>query len=155
MVVDERSQARALALQSLCLYEALDEQFEPELDAFLRDPVNYADLGWRQKPGPHGLTMARELAVGAWRNRARADELLTQHVPGWAVNRMQPVDRNVLRLGLYELLERPDTPHQVVINEAIELARAFGGMESAAFVNGALDAVRKAVDAWAAQPSNE
>ena len=58
---------------------------------------------------------------------------------------MTPVDRNVLRLGLYELLEHPETPPQVVINEAIELARRFGDADSPAFVNGVLDAIRRSV----------
>jgi len=147
MAVDDRSQARALALQALCLFEALGERFELELDSFLRDPLNYADLGWQRQPHVRTITMARELAAGAWRRREQADRLLTDNVPQWSVHRMQPVDRNILRLGLYELLEHPDRPHQVVIDEAIELAKHFGGADSGGFVNGVLDAVRKKLDA--------
>ncbi len=149
MSLDERSQARALALQALCLFDSLGERFGSELDSFLRDPVNYHDLGWSQRPRAKTVTMARELADGAWRERERADKLLGEHVPEWSVGRMQPVDRNILRLGLYELLEHPERPHAVVINEAVELARHFGGNESAAFVNGVLDGVRKGLEAWA------
>jgi len=54
---------------------------------------------------------------------------------------MQPVDRNILRLGLYELLGRPDTPHQVVINEAVELAKTFGAEHGHKYVNAVLDKV--------------
>ncbi len=56
---------------------------------------------------------------------------------------MSPIDRNILRMGLHELLEHPETPPEVVIDEAIELARQFGGEDSPAFVNGVLDAARK------------
>lgn len=153
MPLDQRSQARVLALQALCLLDSLGEGFVGEVEAFLRDPVNYHDLGWKLRPRAKSVGLARELADGAWRERPRIDQLLHQHVTGWTVERMQPVDRNILRLGLYELLERPDTPHQVVINEAVELARQFGGAESPAFVNGVLDGVRKAVGARPARSS--
>ncbi len=149
MSLDDRSQARMLALQALCLFDSLGDTFTAQLDTFLADPVNYHDLGWPRRPRAKSIAMARELATGAWRERERADQLLREHVPDWSINRMQPVDRNILRLGLYELLQHPDRPHQIVINEAIELARHFGGNESAAFVNGVLDGVRKAVNAWA------
>lgn len=147
MPQDERSKARVLAVQALCLFDALGERFSDELDKFLGDPLSYADLGWKHRPRPKVISLARSLAAGAWEHRTRCDELLGQHVSGWSVGRMQPVDRSILRLGLYELLECPDTPAAVVINEAIELARSFGGADSPAFVNGVLDGVRRALDA--------
>ena len=154
MSLDDRSQARVLALQAMCLFDSLGDRFgESELEAFLHDPVNYHDLGWDERPRQKALAKARELADGAWRERDRTDQLLREHVPDWSVERMQPVDRNILRLGLFELLEQRGAPYQVVINEAVELARHFGGQESAAFVNGVLDGVRKATDLWAAAPT--
>jgi N utilization substance protein B len=152
MSLKKRSHSRVLALQALCLFDSLGEPFGDDLDAFLRDGVNYADLGWERPPDAELLSLARTLASGAWQIRARCDELLQQYVPGWTVQRMQPVDRNILRLGLYELLECPGTPYQVVINEAVELARRFGGTDSPAFVNGVLDGVRRGL-ATAAVPS--
>ncbi len=154
MPLDQRSQARVLALQALCLVDSLGDEFLAELDRFLRDPVNFHDLGWPRAPRDRVFTVAGELARGAWRERARSEQLLAEHVPGWSVERMQPVDRNILRLGLYELLEQPQTPHAVLINEAVELARQFGGAESAGFVNGVLDGVRKALDNFGAAPIN-
>lgn len=142
-VVDERSRARVLALQALCLFDAVGEQFRSELDAFLNDRANYVDLGWHRRPRTKVLTLARRLAASAWEQHGRCDQLLNEQVADWTVDRMQPVDRNILRLGLYELLDCPATPHQVVINEAIELARFFGGAESPAFVNGVLDGIRR------------
>jgi len=150
----QRSHARILALQALCLFDALGDSFAEQLEAFLADTANYADLDWRHRPGADTLSFARELATGAWQHRAASDRLLKQYVTGWSIGRMQPVDRNILRLGLYELLQCPDRPHQVVINEAVELARRFGGAESPAFVNGVLDGVRRESAAQAGSPGH-
>lgn len=144
-----RSRARILALQALCAFENSGDAFDRDLEAFLLDPVHCADLGWARSPEPRTISLARSLAHETWRYRRRADEMLTRYVPQWSVGRMQVVDRNILRLGLYELFECPGTSHRVVLNEAIELARMFGGAESPAFVNGILDGVRRASDAEA------
>ena len=71
------------------------------------------------------------------------DALLAAHAQNWRVERMAVLDRLVLRLAVYELLTAPDTPSKVIINEALELTRAFTGDEAVGFVNGILDAVRK------------
>ena len=71
------------------------------------------------------------------------DRLLASHAQHWRVERMAVLDRLVLRLATYELLAEPDTPAKVVLNEAIELARAYSGDEAVGFVNGVLDAVRR------------
>jgi N utilization substance protein B len=73
------------------------------------------------------------------------DALLGKHAVNWRVERMAILDRLVLRLAVYELLAELDTPSKVIINEALELARAYSGDEAVAFVNGVLDAVRKAL----------
>lgn len=145
-----RSQARALALQALCLFDALGDDFIEQLDSFVRDTVNHADLEWRPPIAPSAITFARRIAEATWRRRERYDELLRRYVPDWSIQRMQPVDRNILRLGLYEILEEPEVPAAVVLNEAIELARHFGGTDSSAFVNGVLDGVRRELDRAAA-----
>lgn len=135
-----------LALQALCAFEAVGEQFGERLDAFLHDEQVWADL--EIEPAPPGtlLDFARELARGAYAQCKLLDERLSQTAAHWSLTRMTPVDRNVLRLGLHELLERRETPPQVVINEAIELARRFGDANSPAFVNGVLDAIRRSID---------
>jgi len=143
MALGKRSQARLLAAQALCLFDALGDGFAEQLDDFLQDPEVHADLGLKRRPGPQTIQFARQLAVGAWQMRARSDELLAQAAPDWSISRMPPVDRNILRLGLYELLEMPETPPEVAINEAVELARLLGGTESPAFVNAVLDAIRR------------
>ena len=73
------------------------------------------------------------------------DQLLVAHAHNWRLERMAVIDRLVLRLAVGELLAHPETPPKVVINEALELARTFSGDESVAFINGVLDAVRKAL----------
>ena len=70
------------------------------------------------------------------------DERITRHAEHWRIERMPAVDRNILRLAVYEMLSTP-TPPAVVIDEALELARQFAGEESVHFVNGVLDAVRR------------
>jgi N utilization substance protein B len=139
----QRSQARALALQAICLFDSLGEGFNEQLEQFLQDSQAYADLGFTRSPGAQNLSFARDLARGAWQARDRYDRLLTQAAADWSISRMPPVDRNILRLGLHELLEQPDTPPQVAINEAVELARRFGSEDSPAFVNALLDGIRK------------
>jgi transcription antitermination protein NusB len=132
-------------MQALCVFDSVGDAFEPQLAAFLRDRVNYADLGWDRPLTLDALTLARDLTLGTWQKRAEYDKLLAEHVRAWSIDRMPPVDRNLLRLGLHEILEHPETPYQVVINEAVEVAKAFGGTDSGGFVNGVLDGIRKAI----------
>ena len=82
-----------------------------------------------------------ELVEGVTGNLALLDEVLGEHSEGWSVERMPPVDRAVLRLALYELLVRDDVPDAVVIDEAVELAKALSTDESPRFVNGVLGRV--------------
>jgi N utilization substance protein B len=86
---------------------------------------------------------ARQLMIGAWADHDRYDRMIGEASDHWDVSRMAVVDRNILRLGLYELIERPDVPARVVIDEAIELGRTFGTAESPQFINGVLDATWK------------
>lgn len=148
---EHRTQARRLALQALCVYEALGDAFASQLNEFLRDEVVLDDLGIECPPQAELLTFARELANGAWAHKPAYDELLNRTVTHWRVNRMPPVDRNVLRIGLFELLGQRATPPAIVINEAVELARQFGDKDSPSFVNGVLDAIRRG--AAPAQPA--
>lgn len=133
-----------LALQALCAFEAVGEPFDKQLNEFLSDEQTLADLDIELPAPPGLLEFARTLAQGTWTRRHVLDEKLSQTAAHWSISRMTPVDRNILRMGLHELLAHPDTPPQVVINEAIELARRFGDADSPAFVNGVLDAVRRA-----------
>ena len=86
---------------------------------------------------------ANSLVRGTIARVDEIDRLLSSRTQNWRVERMAVLDRLVLRLATFELLAEPDTPAKVVINEALELARAYSGEEAVAFVNGVLDAVRK------------
>ena len=91
---------------------------------------------------PQPDEFAEELFRGVTGEIAAVDESITKHAEHWKLQRMPSVDRNILRLAVYEIL-RTETPPAVVIDEALELARQFSGEESVHFVNGVLDAVRK------------
>ena len=86
---------------------------------------------------------ANDLVRGTVARVGEIDGILGAHAQNWRVERMAVIDRLVLRLAVYEFLAQPDTPPRVVINEALELARAYSGEEAVAFVNGVLDAIRK------------
>ena len=86
---------------------------------------------------------ANELVTGTLAHRDELDALIAAHAEHWAMKRMAVIDRNVLRLGVFELLHLADVPPKVAINEAIELAKRFGDEESGKFINGILDAIHK------------
>jgi N utilization substance protein B len=82
-----------------------------------------------------------ELVVGVEDHQAELDALIVEHARNWSLERMPAVDRNLLRLALYELMERPEVPVAVVIDEAVELAKRFSTDDSGRFVNGMLSAI--------------
>ena len=97
-------------------------------DAFVRTRLQLEEL----------IEFASSLIAGVRRNRAELDGLLARTAANWGLDRMAATDRNVLRLGAFEILFT-DTPDRVAINEAVELAKRFGSSHSAQFVNGILD----------------
>jgi N utilization substance protein B len=88
---------------------------------------------------------ANGLVRGTLDRRQEIDTILSAHAQNWRIERMAVIDRLILRLAIYEFLAETKTPPRVVINEALELARSYSGEEAVAFVNGVLDAVRKAL----------
>ena len=89
--------------------------------------------------------LASLLVEGVEDRRDEIDALLTDHARGWTLERMPVIDRTVLRIATYELLDRPDVPTAVVIDEAVELAKRFSTDDSGRFVNGMLSAIAKKV----------
>jgi N utilization substance protein B len=85
-----------------------------------------------------GTDFARELVQGVNVNQDRLDTLLGRYAPEWPVDQIAIIDRNILRIAIYEILLRADTPTKVAINEAVELAKEFGSESSGRFVNGVL-----------------
>lgn len=92
---------------------------------------------------PEVERFARDLFEGTVGEVTLLDRQVRDHSQHWRVERMAVVDRNILRMALYELLHHPETPPAVVINEALEIARRFSGEEAVEFVNGVLDGIRK------------
>ena len=88
------------------------------------------------------LDYARTLVEGSLAHQESIDRLVANQADNWRLERMPVVDRNVLRLAVYEMRYQPDVPAVVVIDEAIELAKKFGSEQSGRFVNGILDALR-------------
>ncbi len=129
----DRHQARILAMQALCQFDVLQEDFERELVPFLSD----------ESPPAGVLSYATSVARNARANLETIDELIESAAENWELKRMAPVDRNTLRVAVCELLYQEKTPSRVLVNEAIEISRAFGTAESAGFINGVLDAVVK------------
>jgi transcription antitermination factor NusB len=82
---------------------------------------------------------SREVVAGVWENRATLDRLIRRSSKNWRVERMSRVDRNILRMAIYEVLYRKDVPPKVSIDEAVELGKQYGTEESGAFINGILD----------------
>ena len=87
---------------------------------------------------------SRELAEGTQRDREHLDELIGRHALDWPVDRIAPLERNILRVALYELLHSRDVPAEVAIDEAVEAAKELCSADAPAFVNGVLGAVHRA-----------
>ena len=126
---DERSTARERAVHFF--YEAESRNIKVE------EVINAQILGVDD--------LVTLLAKGTESKRQETDELISEFSHTWTIQRIPAVDRNILRLAIYELLERHDVPVAVVINEAVELAKRFSTEESSKYVNGVLSAIAKQV----------
>lgn len=111
-----------------------DEAIRAVVEEALQD--NEAEL--RQKNEDISLEDVKELVVGTDEHLTVIDGLLTDYLKGWKMDRLSKVDREILRLGVYEMIYRQDVPAKVVVNEAIEMSKHFGTEESGKFVNGVL-----------------
>ena len=125
-----RHQSRERALQILFQYDIHGK------------PGLWLDEFWKQYTVSEDVkAFAEQLVNGVIEHKKDLDALIGRHATNWKVSRMQIVDRNILRLGAYELLHLDEMPAKVTLNEAIELAKDFGDEEAAKFVNGILDKV--------------
>ena len=128
-----RRMAREMALQMLYQSEAASIPIGDVIARFWSDRAVADDV----------RCFAEQLARGTASRTDEIDPVIQETLDNWRLDRLAIVDRNVLRMAVYEMLHEPDTPEVVVIDEAIEVAKRFGGDESGQFVNGILDAVRK------------
>lgn len=105
------------------------------------------EVFWRKYKGISAKTkeFALFLIDGVCKNLTQIDELIKRQLQKWRFERLSEVDKNIMRIAVYELLHCPQTPAAVIINEAIELGKIFGGKDSASFINGVLDSVKSIV----------
>jgi transcription antitermination protein NusB len=129
-----RRKSRELCLQMLF-----------QLDMGKQTPEQVRKTFWNERPelDPAVRAFAEELFSVATERRQEMDDLIQKHAQHWRMERMAAVDRNLLRTSVAEFLGWPDTPHPIIINEALEIARKFSSPESLQFINGVLDSVGK------------
>lgn len=151
----KRHTAREMAVQMLYQYDlgggTLAQVFHHfDVAAYLvREGEEEKPVGAREDPEKvrrrihEAFDHARELVEGAAAHRDEIDQLIRSQADNWRLERMPAVDRNILRLAVYELLHQPDVPKLVVLDEAIELAKKYGSEQSSRFVNGLLDGLLK------------
>ena len=134
-----RHRSRQRALQVLFLWDQRKQKIDDAIDAYYQTLSSEED---EPKPALHDEFM-ETLVRGASSQSDAIDRRISEKSEHWRLDRMPAVDRNILRLAVYEMSELK-TPAPVVIDEALELARQFSGDESVSFINGVLDAVHKA-----------
>jgi transcription antitermination protein NusB len=129
-----RRKARECALQMLFQYDVA----HPSVDEL-------ATTYWGEmaEASEDVREFATELAIGAISHLEEIDEMIRLRTEHWRISRMAIVDRNLLRLAVYEFLHQPKTPRTVAINEALEIARRFSTQEATQFINGILDAIKR------------
>jgi N utilization substance protein B len=99
-----------------------------------------------ESPEPASAEFAERLVRGVHEHREEIDGLIESHTFHWRLPRIAAVDRNILRMALYEFLYLPETPRAVVINEALEIAKRYSTEESSPFINGVLDGIRRVLE---------
>lgn len=138
--MSNRHLARSIVLQTLFETDVAKHNPKDTLATLKRTKDEYA-------PGLHEDAFMERLITGIREKQKDLDTIIVKAAPDWPIDKISPIDRNVLRLGLFELLfsDRKDVPAKVAINEAIELAKTFGGDSSGRFVNGVLGSVYKEI----------
>ncbi len=127
-----RRKAREYALQMLYQYD-ISHEFKYLIEGY-----------WGGKEAPEDVKeFSSNLVEGVIKNLSMIDSKISQSASNWSIDRMAVVDRNILRMAIYELLFVKDIPVKVTINEAIEIAKRYGGDDSGSFINGILDRILK------------
>ncbi len=134
--MNSRRKAREIALAFLYQWDLRGDEVLPELD----------DLLVKDRREPDVAEYVKTLVRGTIENKAAIDQRISEAAEHWRIERMAVVDRNLLRMGTYEMAyQKDEVPPKVAINEAIELAKRFSTEQSGAFVNGVLDRVRRGI----------
>ena len=128
-----RRKARELALQMLFQHDMSGNKPEQIIDTF-------EEL---QKSKPNTREFATKIFHGTVAHMTEIDEMIQNQAENWRLSRMAAVDRNIIRMSVYEFLHEDDTPKLVIIDEAIEIAKKYGTQKSSQFINGILDGILK------------
>jgi transcription antitermination protein NusB len=140
IIMSNRHLSRTIAMQTLYQWD-FHGQKEKNLDDLL--VYNLQEFA----PGFNDEGFAKHLIEGVVKNNKEIDESIKKYATEWPIEQITTIDRNILRIGVYELKFDPDIPSKVAINEAIEVAKTFGGESSGKFVNGVLGAIYKEMEA--------
>ncbi|MDH3347698.1 MAG: transcription antitermination factor NusB [Desulfobulbaceae bacterium] len=132
----KRRKSREIALQFLYSYD-----FQGSSTKLSNIEAEFEKFSLNFEPAKKAMVYARELVVGTEARLAEIDDILQKHSHNWRLERMSSVDRNVLRIAVFEMIFTPDVPSSVSINEALEIAKRYSHHESVSFINGILDAV--------------
>ncbi len=140
----KRRLSRELTLKFLYQYDVYLEEkpglnnFEEQLEGFLitQDKIN----------DPEIKDFFIVLAKGVCDNRESLDEIISKYSDNWKVSRISTIDKNILRIAIYEMHNLSNIPHPVTINEAVDIAKKYGNNESGSFINGIVDRVRIALE---------
>jgi transcription antitermination factor NusB len=131
----KRTFSRECALKILYRIEISKESVDDSLKDFWSKSIDSADKETHD--------FAEALVKGIHENILAIDEMISKYTDNWEISRMAVIDKNVMRMSIYEMLFRDDIPLNVSINEAIELAKKYGDVDSGKFVNGILDKIKK------------
>ena len=133
-VIDTRRAARTVALQVLYEVDSVGHPWEEVCDRYLTERVSTTEAA----------SFVRDLVEGVLAHREQLDDVISEFAPSWPVEQLPVVDRNLLRLAIYEMTIKKTAPPRVVINETVEMAKLFGNESSFRFVNGVLGSVTEA-----------
>jgi len=131
-----RRRTRELAMQALFYMDSRDNSSRESVDRFCQ---NFS-------PSPKTMPFFLKLVDGVLKAKPEIDALIERHSKNWKIHRMSLVDRNVMRIAIYELIYCTDIPAKVSINEAVDIGKKFGSEESGAFINGIIDSIRLAME---------
>ncbi len=131
-----RRKSREIALQILY-----------QIDTTQQDSKEAMEIFWQHfKPEEKFRAFSFKLVAGAIKHKDEIDNLIKKYSENWSLGRMARVDRNILRMAIFELIYCPDIPEKVTLNEAIEVGKIFGSENSGSFINGILDQISKKFD---------
>ncbi len=134
--MSQRRKAREHALQILFQFDMLKGNIDEIMENFWKE----------KKANDKVIAFTSQLIKGTLENISEIDRTISNHSLNWKLERMSVVDRNVLRIATYELLHLKQIPAPVIINEALEVAKKYGSEDSAKFINGILDAIRRSIE---------